>query len=277
MPHQLSFRGDRLAFSNGIIILGVIASALIIIFGGSTHALIPLYAVGVFISFTLSQAGMVRHWWRLREPGWMKSIVINGIGATLTAVVLIVVGSVKFLLGAWMVFILIPLLVWIFNSIHVHYQHVAAQLQLSPQVVEDEHRVAQASQIVLVPVSDVDQASLRALAFARSISEHPVAVHVVFEEKDIEAIRKKWRQWGNGTELVLLESPYRSFNAPLLAYIDELRHRNPDNYVTVVLPEFLPAHWWEHVLHNQTALRLKAALLFRPNTVTIDVPYHLKG
>lgn len=273
MPHQMWFRGDRLAFSNGIIILGFIAAALVVAFGGSTHALIPLYAVGVFISFTLSQSGMVRHWWRVREPGWRKSLVINATGAALTGMVLIVVGSVKFAMGAWIVLILVPLLVLAFNAIHRHYAHVAEQLDLTG----DGEEAAPPRQIVLVPIGDVNRASLRALAYARSISSHPIAVSVVFDEHDIAAFREKWKRRGEGMELLLLLSPYRSFNEPLLAYIEQLHRRDSEAYVTVVLPEFLPAHWWEHFLHNQTALRLKAALLFQRNTVTIDVPTHLKG
>ncbi len=274
MPHQLSFRGDRLAFSNGIITLGAIACVLLIAFGGSTHALIPLYAVGVFISFTLSQSGMVLHWWRLREPGWRKSMAINGIGALATAVVLLVVSSVKFAGGAWMVLVLVPVLVWIFNTIHNHYQRVSEQLD--PSRV-DQASLAVTKQVVLVPIGDINEPALRALAYARSISSHPVAIRLIFEESDVDAIRKQWAQWGNGAELILLESPYRSFVQPLLAYIEEFRRHDPNAYITVVLPEFLPAHWWEHVLHNQSALQLKAALLFRPNTITIDVPYHLRA
>ncbi len=274
MPHQMSFRGDRLAFTNGIILLGAIACLLLIGFGGSTHALIPLYAVGVFISFTLSQSGMVRHWLRTREPGWRKSMVINALGAVLTGIVLVVVGSVKFEGGAWMVLILIPILVVVFNGIHRHYAHVAEQLNAESL---DGDSAAPRPQVVLVPIGSLNRATLRALAFARTISPHAIALHVVFEDSDIQAIRQQWKRWGDGTELILLESPYRSFNAPLLAYIGQIQQRNPNAYVTVVLPEFVPAHWWEHVLHNQTALRLKAALLFRPNTIVIDVPYHLKG
>ncbi len=274
MPHQLTFRGDRLAFSNGIIMLGFLACVLLVLFGGSTHALIPLYAVGVFVSFTLSQSGMVLHWWRLREPGWRKSMVINGIGAILTGVVLVVVGSVKFMGGAWLVLVLIPLLVWMFNMIHLHYQRVAEQLDPARA---DREAPPVRQQVVLVPIGEVNEATLRALAYAKTISSHPIAVRLIFQETDVEAIRNQWARWGNGTELVLVESPYRSFIEPLLAYIEEVHRHNPNSYVTVVLPEFLPAHWWEHVLHNQSALRLKAALLFVPNTITIDVPYHLRA
>jgi hypothetical protein len=274
MPHQFQFRGDRLAFSNGIIMLGLIAAALLVAFGGSTHALIPLYAVGVFISFTLSQTGMVLHWRRLREPGWKKSLIINGVGAVLTGIVLLVVGSVKFTLGAWMVLVMVPVLVWAFNGVSWHYRRVAEELDVSDA---KENPSAPPRQIVLVPIGQVNRATLRALAYAKSISAHPVVLSVVFDEEDAAVFKEKWTRWANGTELLLLESPYRSFNEPLLAYIDELHRRDPESYVTIVLPEFLPAHWWEHILHNQTALRLKASLLFRRNIVTIDVPTHLKG
>jgi amino acid transporter len=273
MPHQLTFRGDRLAFTNGIVILGIVAALLIVIFGGSTHALIPLYAVGVFVSFTLSQAGMVRHWWKSRAPGWRKSILINAVGAVLTGVVLVIVGSVKFEMGAWMVFALIPLLVFMFNGIHRHYDQVA--VQLDPERIQGK-AIAPPRQIVVVLVGAINQAALRALSFAHSIAPDPVAVRLVYDAEEVNSVRNAWARWGNGTQLILLESPYRSFNEPLLAYIDALRHQDPEACVTVVLPEFVPAHWWEHFLHNQTALRLKAALLFRRNVVTINIPYHLE-
>jgi len=273
MPHQFIFRGVRLAFSNGIIYLGVLAGILIIIFEGSTHALIPLYAVGVFISFTLSQAGMVRHWWRTREPGWRKSIVINALGAILTGIVLIVVGSVKFMLGAWMVFLLIPILVLNFNVISRHYRLVAEQLRVSDGE-KDEFKPPR--QIVIVPFSEINRSSMRALAFARSISDKPLALHITFDTNEAEELKGKWQDWGEGADLVLLESPYRSFTEPLLAYIDAIHRHDPDAYVTIVIPEYLPAHWWQHILHNQTALRLKGSLLFRRNTVVIDVPFLLR-
>jgi len=273
MPHQFIFRGVRLAFSNGIIYLSGLACVLIVIFQGSTHLLIPLYAVGVFISFTLSQAGMVRHWWKLREPGWRKSMVINGFGALLTGVVLLVVGSVKFLLGAWIVFLLIPLIVFAFNLIHRHYAMVAEQLKIENLATE---KFDAPRQIVIVPIEDINRASMRALAYARSIVPHPLALHITFDANEAEELKKNWESCCQGAELVLLESPYRSFNEPLLAYVDAIHRHDPDAYVTVVIPEYLPAHWWQHILHNQTALRLKGSLLFRHNTVVIDVPYHLE-
>lgn len=273
MPHQFVFRGVRLAFSNGIIYLSGLACILIVVFQGSTHLLIPLYAVGVFISFTLSQAGMVRHWWKLRDPGWRKSMVINGFGALLTGVVLIVVGSVKFLLGAWIVFLLIPLIVLMFNLIHHHYGLVASQLKIQDMAAE---KFDAPRQIVIVPIAGINRASMRALAFARSISPKPLALHITFDVDEVDELKKNWEYCCNGAELVLLESPYRSFNEPLLAYVDAIHRHDPDAYVTVVIPEYLPAHWWQHILHNQTALRLKGSLLFRHNTVVIDVPYHLE-
>jgi hypothetical protein len=273
MPHQFSFRGDRLAFSTGIIALGAISGLLVVIFAGDVTSLIHLYAIGVFLAFSMSNSGMVVHWWRTRGPNWKTSIVINGVGAVLTFIVFLIVGVAKFAAGAWIVFILIPIIVAMFSAIHRHYQNVAEQLSVS-RVVGDPFKPPR--QIVLVPVTDVNQASLRALAFAHSISDKPLAIHITYNASESEDIRRKWARWGKGGELVLVESPYRSFTAPLLAYIDALHRKDPEAYVTVVLPEFLPAHWWEHVLHNQTALRIKTALLFRGNTVVIDVPYHLK-
>lgn len=274
MPHQLKFRGDRLVFTTGIAMLGALSILLIIAFGGSTHALIPLYAVGVFISFTLSQAGMVRHWWKTREPGWRKSMVINAIGALLTALVVAVVGVAKFALGAWIVIVVIPILVFMFYQIHRHYARVTEQLALAS---DNGTALAPLRQIVIVPIGDLNKASLRALSFARSIAKDPIAVRIFYEAPEADEFRAEWARWGEprGVQLVFLESPYRSFNEPLLAYIDAIHRQDAGAFVTVVLPEFIPAHWWEHFLHNQTALRLKTSLLFRKNTVVIDVPYHL--
>ena len=203
LPHQMSYRGDRLAFSNGIIILGFIAATLVVLFGGSTHALIPLYAIGVFISFTLSQSGMVRHWWRVRAPGWRKSLAINAVGALLTAIVLIVVGSVKFAMGAWMVLILVPFMVATFNAIHRHYRHVEEQLDDAANG-ED---VAPPRQIVLVPIGAINLATRRALAYARSIAAHPIAVSVVLDESEASAFKDKWRQRGLTTRVAAARVP----------------------------------------------------------------------
>lgn len=273
MPHQFKFRGDRLVFTNGVVMVGAVSILLIILFGGSTHALIPLYAVGVFISFTLSQAGMVRHWWRTRELGWRKSMVINAIGALLTGLVVLVVGMAKFALGAWIVMVLIPILVFLFYQIHRHYERVTEQLDLAPT---DSQTIAPLRQIVIVPIGDLNKATVRALSFARSMAKDALAVRIFYEPAEADQFQKEWTRWGDGMQLVCLESPYRSFNEPLLAYIDALHRQDAEACVTIVLPEFIPVHWWEHFLHNQTALRLKTSLLFRKDTVLIDVPYHLE-
>jgi len=427
LPHQFAFRGDRLAFTIGIIFLAVLASLLLIVFNGNTTQLINLYAVGVFLSFTLSQSGMVRHWWKLRgeQSGWQRSLVINGLGAVTTLLVALVIASTKFLEGAWIVVLLIPLLVLMFVAISRHYLHVererttaipihprdihhrlivpiaklnhaarqslAYARSISPDVTAvhvtlDTHRVdalraawedwqkqlskdelsrldiiepsdhsligsllgyidamhrqypgetltvilpetAQSSllsrlfsnpiisrlkialffrpEIVvtnvswyqrasntpvrpkdihhrfIVPIAELDRASLQSLAYARSISSHVTAAHVAIDPHDVERVRSKWERLqerlakAEETNLVIIESPYRSLSRPLLAYIDTMRELHPEDTLTVILPEFVVAHWWEYPLHNQTAFQLKAALLSRPGIVVTDIPQHL--
>jgi len=427
LPHQFAFRGDRLAFSIGIIFLAVLASLLLIVFNGNTTQLINLYAVGVFMSFTLSQSGMVRHWWKLRgeQRGWQRSLAINGLGAVTTLLVALVIASTKFLEGAWIVVLLIPLLVLMFVAISRHYHHVererttaipihprdirhrlivpiaklnhaarqslAYARSISPDVTAvhatlDTHRVdtlraawedwqkqlserelsrldiiepshhsligsllgyidamhrqypgetltvilpetARSSllgrlfsnpiisrlklalffrpEIVvtnvswyqrasntpvrpkdihhrfIVPIAELDRASLQSLAYARSISSHVTAAHVAIDPHDVERVRSKWKRLqerlakAEETNLVIIESPYRSLSRPLLAYIDTMRELHPEDTLTVILPEFVVAHWWEYPLHNQTAFQLKAALLSRPGIVVTDIPQHL--
>src|SRR5229473_1344206 len=430
LPHQFAFRGDRLAFSIGIVFLAVLASLLLIVFNGNTTQLINLYAVGVFMSFTLSQSGMVRHWWRLRgeHKGWQRSMAINGLGAVTTLLVAVVIASTKFLEGAWIVVLLIPLLILLFLGIHRHYQYVerervttlplhpkdirhrlivpiaelnqAAKLALayarsiSPQVtavhvaverekadalraawdewqtrlpaqevcplviIDPGHRlpllplldyidavhqqfpeetltvvlpeVVESSlrrmfyspkilglkatllfrpEIVvanvplqqrastgtlptrpqevrhrfIVPLGGLDRAALASLAYARSISGHVTAMHVMLDDEQVEQVRASWQQWQHQlaaeeeTHLLIIESPYRSLLRPILAYIDAVHQRHPEDILTVILPEFVVAHWWEYLLHNQVALRLKAALLFRSGVAVLNLPQHLRG
>ena len=258
--------------------LSIIAGTLLIIFRGSTDALINLFAVGVFMSFTLSQAGMVLHWWRLRaeQRGWQRSMVINGIGALTTAIVALVISFSKFLEGAWIVIILIPILVMMFLAIHRHYQRAkrerVADIPIHPRDIQ--HRF-------IVPIAELDRASIQSLAYARSLSSHVTAVHVAVNEDEIKKMQAAWDKWQQQVpdeediQLLVIESPYRGLIRPMLAYIDTIRERHPKDTITLVLPEFLVAHWWENILHNQTALRLKAALLFRPGVVVADVPQHL--
>ena len=275
LPHQFTFRGDRLAYSVGIVVLGIASSVVLWGFGGSISRLIPLYAFGVFSAFTLSQSGMVMRWWRRREPGWQRSIIFNGVGALATFLVLLVVATTKFTDGAWMVVVLLPLEVLLFRGIHAHYTQAANELAAETPIDPEE-----ISHQVIVPIASLNQVALQTLAYARSIARGPEdvvsAVHITDDPTEAERLQEQWEEWQCGVQLTIIESPYRSLVGPLLAYIDAMHAQHPGKTLTVVLPEMVPAHWWEQVLHNQTALRLKAALLFRPGVVVADVPYHLK-
>lgn len=275
LPRQFTFRGDRLAFSVGIVVLGIASSIVLWGFGGSISRLIPLYAFGVFSAFTLSQAGMVMRWWRRREEGWQRSIVFNGVGALATFLVLLVVATTKFVDGAWMVIVLLPLEVLLFRGIHAHYTQAADELAAETPIDPDHIRHQ-----VVVPIAALNQVALQTLAYARSIARGPddvvSAVHITDDPEAAETLRQQWEEWQCGVQLTIIESPYRSLVGPLLAYIDAMHAQHPDKTLTVILPEMVPSHWWEQVLHNQTALRLKAALLFRPGIVVADVPYHLR-
>lgn len=270
LPRQFTFRGDRLAYSVGIISLGILSAIMIALFGGETERLIPLYAFGVFMSFTLSQAGMVARWRRLKEPGWQRGIALNGLGAVATCIVALVVAVTKFVHGAWIVIVVIPLLVLAFRAIHRHYSRASDELQAQTPLDAADIR-----HTVLVPVSNVNRVARQTLAYARSISDNVTAVHITDSEEDIETMRAAWSTLDTDIPLVIIESPYRSLVGPLLSYIDEIDAQRPDDTLTVVLPEFVTGRWWEHLLHNQSALRIKAALLFRPGTVVTSVPYHL--
>jgi amino acid transporter len=273
VPRQFANQGDRLVFSNGILILSGFAILLIVVFQGDTHSLLPLYAIGVFISFTISQSGMVRRWLRLREKGWRWRVWINGVGAVVTGVVLLTLAVTKFVEGAWIVVVVIPVLVVTFIVMHRHYDEVARELSL--EGLDEPPRF---QHTVLVLIGDVHRGVVRAVQYARTLA--PTAtVRAVYVETDparTARLEEKWGKWGLGVPLVVLTSPYRSLLRPLLDYLDQIQSRGDDQMVTIVLPEFLPRHWWQHVLHNQTALLVKGALLFRKNTVVADVPYLLK-
>jgi hypothetical protein len=273
IPRQFATLGERLVFSNGILVLAALAAALLVIFGGDTHALIPLYAVGVFISFTLSQSGMVRRWWRLRQGRWRRRLAINALGATATGIVALVIAATKFTHGAWIVVVVIPILVMTFVAMRRHYDDVARQLSL-----EDWEGPPPMEHIVLVLVGDVHRGVVRAVQYARTLAAG-APVRGVFVETDparTARLEEKWGKWGQGVPLVVLTSPFRSLIRPFLDYVDALQSRNPYQVITVVLPEFIPGRWWQHILHNQTALLIKGALLFRRNTVVTDVPYLLR-
>jgi amino acid transporter len=332
LPRQFANRGDRLVFSNGVVILAIFSGLLVAAFAGDTSRLIPLYAVGVFLSFTLSQVGMVRHWLKegrtlrtdrdvergqnggtagsrqtyveMFEEGerlddvhvsmtpetiagrnptdlaekrkeasrWRRSIIINGLGAIATFIVLMVLVVTKFLHGAWIVVVLIPLLVMMFGAIHRHYREVAQQLTTEGLV-----KLRPIRHEVIVPISGIHRGVIRALEYAKSIApEHVTALYIDLDEEATLKLREKWKQWGGGVDLVVLASPYRSLVGPLIRYVDRTMRQDNDQMITVVLPEFIPARWWQHLLHNQSSLLLKGALLFKKDVIVTSVPYHLK-
>jgi amino acid transporter len=278
LPRQLTNLGDRLVFANGILLLAAAGGGLIVAFGGEAHALVPLFAVGAFLAFTLSQAGMVVHWWRQKDERWWLKAILNAVGALATGTTLLVVGLSKFAQGAWITILLIPILVIAFLQIRAHYREVAVQLsrQGIPSVVTPPPTPR-----VVIPISGVHRGIVDAVAYAQSIANDVTGVYVELEPGDGEHIREKWQHWWPDIPLVVLPSPYRSTIGPLLDFLDEIDQQHDDaQLATVVLPEFVPAKWWHGLLHNQTAWLIKAALLYRRRHLgfqraIIDVPYHL--
>jgi len=273
LPRQFAQRGDRLVFSNGVVALGIFSALLVIAFGAKEQALLHLYAVGVFLSFTLSQFGMVQRWRRLKTPGWQRNATINSIGALVTGTVLVVIATTKFLEGAWAVLLLIPIMVVVFRSIHAHYLAVARQLSLAsapPPVAVRRHTA-------VVLISGVHRGVVPAVQYGLSIApDNVTAVYVDMDPEVTEKLKEKWKQWGSGIPLVVLASPYRSLVRPLMAFIDEIDKQYDDDVLTIILPEFIPSKWWQHLLHNQTALLIKATLLFSKGKIVTSVPYHLE-
>ncbi len=280
LPHQLRNLGERLVYANGIELLALATAALIVIFNGDTHALIPLFAVGVFLAFTLSQAGMVMHWWRERGAGWQWKLLLNGVGAVATAVTVFVVGMSKFVAGAWITIILIPLLVVIFLQIRRYYEDVRQQLSLRGQ--QPPVKTYPAPRVV-IPIAGVHRAIFDAVGYARSISQDVTAVYIAVDDQEAAHVQETWMRWWPEVPLVIVPSPYRAVLKPLLDYLDQTdREHNDGQLATVVLPEFVPAQWWQGVFHNQTAWLIKAALLYRRRRLgyqraIIDVPYHLQS
>lgn len=271
MPHQMASFGDRLVFSNGIIILGFFACLLLVIFQGDTHALIPLYAIGVFVSFTLSQAGMVKRWLVKQGEHWRGKLVVNGVGAVTTGIATIIIATTKFVQGAWIVFLLVALIILMFRNIRSHYKAVSEQVSLS----RDSRPPRPRRNIVLIPIGGVNRSVVRAVDYARSRGGEIRAILVDVDKEETALTEIQWAQWGCGVPLIVLPSPYRSILGSILNYIEELRQKDPDCWITVVVPEILPARWWQNILHNQRALMLKAALLFKDRVVLTDVPFHL--
>ncbi len=273
LPRQLASLGDRLVFSNGIMGLSLAAMFLVVLFDGTTHHLIPLYAVGVFLSFTLSQLGMVVHHIKFREPSWQRSLVVNALGALTTFIVLLVIGSTKFTHGAWVVILLIPIMVVFFKRIHQHYVVLGSQLSL--EGMHPTKELAEIENTVLIPVSSLHKGVLDSITYSLSISSKVRAIYVELDPGAAQRLKDQWAVWAPKVELVVLKSPYRSVTAPLLEYIDELCLKANCGWVTVVIPEFVPARWWENFLHNQSALFIRTALMFRKGIVVTSVRYHV--
>jgi amino acid transporter len=290
LPRQLTYRGSRLVYSRGILLLALIASLLVVVFQASVTGLIPLYAIGVFLSFTLSQAGMARRWRKVgrlaageqrKERGsvlkpdrrWRAKMIVNGVGAVITAIVTLIFASTKFTSGAWVVLIVIPAFVLLFLAIHRHYLRLARALSLDafgPPVRVDRHRV-------ILAVSGVHRGTVAGLHYARSLSEDVTAVYVATDPEAATAVQEKWGYWGAGVRLVILDSPYRLLIEPLVGYVRELAaRRQPNEVMTIVVPQFVPEQGWHNVLHAQTAIMLRFALLFQPGVVITSVPYQVR-
>jgi len=290
LPRQLTYRGSRLVYSRGIVALALIASLLIALFQASVNALIPLYAIGVFLSFTLSQAGMAHRWWKTgrlsagqeaherssvlrHDPRWAFKMVINGLGSVCTAMVMLIFAVTKFHDGAWIVILLIPILVAMFSAIHYHYRDLAARLSL--EQYGGPARISR--QRVILAVSGVHRGTLTALRYARTLSDDITAVHICIDQNEVESLRSKWESWGDGVRLVVLDSPYRLLLEPLLGYIEQIAaQRQPNEIITIIVPQFVPRRWWHNFLHTQTAMWLRLMLLFKPGIVITDVPYQIE-
>jgi amino acid transporter len=271
LPRQLFNVGDKLVFSNGILLLSLLAAALIVVFKGVVNYLIPLYAIGVFMSFTLSQAGMVKHFIRLKERGWRQHALISGVGAVVTAIVAVVQAVTKASEGAWIVIILIPTFVAIFLKIHNHYIQLGSQLRLTP-----EDKFVPMDNTVLVLVPSIHKGVLSALEYAKTLSPDVRAIHIETEAQSTPLLEERWEEYGGGIPLIILESPYRSLLGPLLDYLEEAKRERENCVITVVIPEFVPLKWWQKLLHNQSGLLVKFALLFRKDIITTNVRYYLE-
>jgi amino acid transporter len=273
MPHAFMIRGDRLGFSNGIIFLGVLAAVLAVVSNGYTENLIPLYAIGVFIPFTLSQLGMMRRWYRLKPSGWLLRFVINGIGMLTTLSITLIFLFTKFS-QVWMVFIFLPVVIVIFQQINRHYQAVADELRID---LAKDKPVAKGNTIV-IPVAGITRVVMNTISYAKSMTDNIVAVYIGFDDEDIEKMERKWEEWDPGVRLIVLRSRYRSIIKPLIKFIETVEWRNSEtDHITILIPQFIPKHGWQNVLHNQTSLLIRA-YLFRNKDVTVStVPYHLRG
>lgn len=276
MPRYLGMRGERLSFSNGIVLLSLVTGLLIVGFNGDVEHLISLYAIGVFLSFTIAQSGMVVHWWRERGRNWGRRALLNGFGAIITGIVVVVIAVSKFFAGAWIVLIFIPFMMVIFKKIKRHYLDMAEQLHLPLE--EGPYRAKPlGTHYVIVPVASPTRVVAETMRYAKKIGDEVIALHIATDKEAIPAVEEKWRQWNPEVNLVTIYSPYRLVIQPLLQYVEKLtRRKQPEDYITVVIPEFETRKWWHRLLHNQTGLVLRTLLIFNKNVVVATLPFHLQ-
>ena len=279
MPRYLGFRGDRLSFSNGIILLSLGAGLLIYLYDGNTGHLISLYAIGVFMSFTIAQVGMVVHWKKVKGAYWQLRASINALGALATGIVVLIIGISKFFYGAWVVLVFIPIMIFIFKKIKGHYNDMAEQLHLPEEAFNPVYAAELPSMgnIVIVPISSPTSVVVHTLKYAKSISSEVIAVHIATDEEASNRIREKWNCWNPGVKLVTVYSPYRLVTQPLIDFIDAVaREQGKDHYVTVLIPEFETKKLWHRLLHDQTGLILRQRLILSENVIVSTIPYHLE-
>ncbi|MFC4767363.1 APC family permease [Effusibacillus consociatus] len=270
-PRMFAHRGDRLAYNYGIITLGVLSSLLLILFNGKTDLLIPLYAIGVFLSFTMAQSGLILKWVRERNKGWQRRVFINGVGAVVTFVVLMIFSVTKFSEGAWIVIVLTPILLWVITKIHRHYEAVGTQLR-----IDLKDPLPQKESVIIVPVAGIHRVVASTIAYAKTLSPRVVAFYVAFSEEEADQMKEKWEQWNSGVRLVTFVSRYRTIVEPLVEFVERVDCRvDPNDTVMVLLPQFVPKKFWHRVLHNQSAFRIRSKLLGRKNVVVATLPYHL--
>ncbi|MHA6528927.1 APC family permease [Paenibacillus sp. BAC0078] len=271
LPHAFMVRGDRLGFSNGIIFLGVLSALLVTAFHGNTESLIPLYAVGVFIPFTLSQLGMMVHWFKTKPKGWHNKFAVNTVGMLTTLTITMIFIITKFS-SVWMAFIFLPVVMFVFHRIHHHYLNTADQLRICPAT--DKPCIKGST--VVVPVAGVTRAVLHSISYAKSLTDNVVAVYVGFDEEEIHKMEQKWEEWNPGVRLIVLRSRYRSIIRPLVKFIDTVEWKTAStDHITVLIPQFITKHWWQAILHNQTSLFIRSYLMNQKDIVVATVPFHL--
>ncbi len=277
VPRYLGSRGERLGYSNGIILLSLIAGLLIVAFQGNVEHLISLYAIGVFLSFTIAQASLVVKWQRDRGQNWLGRAVINGLGAVVTGIVVIIIAITKFFYGAWIIILFIPFMVSIFRAVQRHYKNIADQLRITPEEFLDYMTLPKATNLIVVPVSGITQVVAETLRYAKSISDDVIALHIYTDEQEGQKIQQKWENWNIGVKIAMVYSPYRLIIQPILSFINQMEmHRCNYDYITIIIPEFETSKWWHRLLHNQTGWILRTLLILRDNVIVTTISYHLK-